>query len=234
MTDKKKDLISVSVVIPTFECQDTAVREISNVLTLLKQTNMEFEIVIVDDNSQDMTYKNLKQKFSKIPSIRLIKNKTNKGIAENIQFAYSLGKNDYILLYSIDGDWRYTDIKKIITHGIKTNSDLVIGKRKIKKGYSFERHIISFFYNFLPLLIFQVNTIDAGSIKMFHKSLLNHKFLSKSIFYESELIIRAKNDKKRVSYVTVGYEKKKRTKKNINRQHVYNSFLDMLRLRISL
>lgn len=235
MQKSNNQLPFVSIVIPAYNVQKTAVSEVRNVLKLLRSLKLQFEIIVVDDNSTDQTYTFLEKNFKKTNSVRLLKNEKNRGIAQNIRYTYSRALGTYVLLYSIDGDWRYTDIKKLIHQMLKTQADIVIGKRQVKRGYTFKRNVVSFFYNFLPKLFFNVDTIDAGSIKIFKRSLLNQPYISKSVFFEAEIIIRAKCRGKKIISIPVHYSRKKtKNEQTINPILIFRSFIDLVRTRISL
>ncbi len=71
-------------------------------------TSFDFEIIIVDDKSQDQTtdvIKKLINSHKKGSSIKLVENKSNLGFKENFKFALSLCKSKYIAFCEGDDFW---------------------------------------------------------------------------------------------------------------------------------
>lgn len=235
MREYTKPNISVSLVVPVFGGELVVINQLKQCEKILNSLTNKYEIIVADDNSGDNTPILLKKNFSGSKNFNLIFNKYNIGIAKNIKKLYSQARYEYVCLYSADGDWNPYDIQKLITYSYKNNADIVIGKRN-KKTYSFYRKIISFSYNFLPKLFFLVDTIDAGSIKVVKKSLFKKiPLLSESVFFEAELIIRAKKDGYTVSSVQVGFERNKEKQGNGGRiKLVIFSLIDLINLRLRI
>ncbi|SHM19129.1 glycosyltransferase EpsE [Flavobacterium chilense] len=70
--------------------------------SILKQTYVNFEFIIVDDFSTDGTYEKLLELASKDFRIKLFRNEMNSGIVETLNFALSKSKGEYIV--RMDGD----------------------------------------------------------------------------------------------------------------------------------
>ena len=225
--------IPTSLVVPVYNGELTIIEQLKLCEKILNSFTTKYEIIVADDKSKDNTPSLLKKNFINNKNFKLIFNKSNMGIARNIKKLYSQAKYDYICLYSADGDWNPYDIKKLVIHGYKNNSDIVIGKRN-KRAYNPYRKIISFCYNFLPKLLFQVDTIDAGSIKVIKKTLFKKiPLLSKSVFFEAELIIRAKNEGYIISSIPIKFERSKLKKEKGGKMKlVITSLIDLINLRL--
>jgi len=233
---KTKSTFTVSVVIPVYNSEKTVIREIKHVLGILLSKKIDFEILISDDQSTDTSYSLLYNHFRQNRNIKLFKQKKNIGISKNIHFLYSNAAKQYTLLYSIDGDWNYHDISKLIDTAKQGMYDIVIGKRKNKNGYTFFRRCITISYNILPRILYRTNTIDAGSIKIFRTSVYKSLILtSTSIFFEAEFIIRALKKSCSMTSVKVRYSKQKRkSQRSVNISMVIDSLKDVLRIMFSL
>jgi len=202
-----KQELSISLIIPTYNDEDTIIQQITACEKILKQYCPNFEIIIADDFSHDKTRKLIMKYFKKRKEYKIVLNKKNLGITENVRQLYFLAKKNFILFYSADGDWNPQDIKHLIQTLLRDNADIVIGKRKKKIGYTFYRHIISFFHKLLPLILFGVNTIDPGGIKIVKRKLAQIPLVSTSQFFEAEIIIRAKKTGCKISSYPVIYKK---------------------------
>lgn len=233
MSNRKK--LSISLIVPTYNDECTIIKQLTVCQKILEKYCNEYEIIIADDKSVDQTRELLKKYYKNHKEFRLIFNKHNLGITRNVQQLYTLAKKDYILFYSADGDWNPHDVEHLIQTQMRDDAAIVIGKRTKKIGYTPYRHIISFFHKLLPLLFFNVNTIDPGGIKIVKKDLAQIRLVSKSQFFEAEMIIRAKKKKAKVSWYPIMYKKIiYGGGKGGSLTDAMHSLLDIVRLRIFL
>lgn len=199
---------SLSLVIPLFNNDQTVVQQIRTSLSILNNLVEDYEVLVCDDSSTDTSAKLLQKYFGKHPRIRLLFHNTNQGVAKTIFQLYKEARNEYVLLYSVDGDWDPDDIRKLIMTQRWSHADLVLGKRN-KSVYSLYRQIISRGYNLFTRLMFGVDTVDAGSIKLFKRSLFSGVTItSRSMFFEAEMIIRAVKNSARMVVIPVHFYKK--------------------------
>lgn len=199
--------LNISLIIATYNDEKTAIKEIKACEEILKQYCKSYEIIIADDYSRDKTRQLLLKNFKNDKHYKIIFNKRNLGITANMRQLYSLAKKDFILLYSVDGDWETIDIKHLIETLIKQRAAIVIGKRKKKIGYTPYRKLISFLHRLLPLVLFGVNTFDPGGIKIVRRKLAQIKLVSTSQFFEAEIIICAKKAGYKIACYPVIYKK---------------------------
>src|SRR5215472_3810068 len=161
-------LPGVSLVIPLHNNQSTLTQQLETCDQILRAIPCDYEIIICDDMSTDNSASLLRQYFDQREHFTIIFHQKNLGIAATISELYHRAQYQYIVLFSVDGDWDPYDIEKLIRTALKENCDIVVGKRN-KRHYSNSRKIISFFYNFLSYAFFGVRTYDAGSIKLIKK-----------------------------------------------------------------
>lgn len=225
--------VSVSLVIPIFNSEDTAIPQIQQCDKILQSLCNKYEIIICDDKSTDNTASLLKKHLSNNKNVTLIFHKNNQGIAKTIFALYKMAKNDFIVLFSVDGDWVPDDIESLLRTAYTQQATIVVGVRK-EKNYSLYRMIISFLYNFLPLILFKIQTYDAGSIKVIRKKLLDSlTIISKSVFFEAEIIIRAKKEGHKVIPCEIKFKKKnKHAGKGGNFSLALLAFQDAIKLRM--
>ena len=90
--------------------------------SLLSQSYENYEIVIVDDGSQDSTLEIIRQHLIN-EKIIIVENKTNQGIAESRNIAWSKATGEFVLF--IDGDCIAT--KNLIREHVSRYTDDVFG-----------------------------------------------------------------------------------------------------------
>lgn len=206
--ENKKNKLSISLVVPTFNDESTVIAQLNECEKIIKKYTEDYEIIVADDFSKDKTRNLLLKHYKNKKHYRLIFNKSNMGISGNVRQLYFLARKNYILFYSADGDWNPKDTEHLIQTLLKDNADIVIGKRKKKIGYTLYRNALSFFHKLLPLILFGVNTIDPGGIKIIKKKLAQIPLVCTSQFFEAEIIIKAKKNGYKVSWYPVIYKKK--------------------------
>ena len=98
------------------------------ILSVLMQTNGDFELICIDDCSTDSSLDILKR-FSTLDSrIKLLKNDVNRGLSYNRNRALEVAKGDYIFFLDSD-DWISLNTLEILQSVVETNDvDMVIFK----------------------------------------------------------------------------------------------------------
>jgi len=127
MNDNQKIL----VVIPTYNERDS-IFDIVNDLN-----NLDFQILIVDDNSPDETAEFVKSLQIKNVDILHRKQKTGLGAAYVAGIKYALEKKTFTHLVSMDGDGSHqVNDLKLMCERLKTdpNCDLILGSRWVPGG----------------------------------------------------------------------------------------------------
>ena len=94
-----------------------------------KTINVNYEIILVDNNSRECSPKKFKEKF---PEIILIENFENLGFSKGNNLGISYAKGDYILLLNSDTELQNNAIKIIYD---KLQSDCKIGAASAKLEY---------------------------------------------------------------------------------------------------
>ena len=153
---------------------------------------LSYELIIVDDNSEDLTIFKLKKLFRKRKNIKYIlrKNKRSLGLSIKEGILKSNGANIIVM----DSDFNHTpkDLIKMIKKFETNLYDLVCGSRFIQDGYSstFFRHHSSKLFNFY------VNFITGGKLSdnlsgffIIKRKYLN-KYIKKIFFGYGDFYIR--------------------------------------------
>lgn len=154
-------VVDVSIIIVNYNTNDLVIQCINSVL--LHTKHVEFEIIVVDNNSPDRKIENLNEIF---PEVKLILNDSNSGFgaANNIGARFALGK--YIFLLNSDTLLVDNSIKTLYDF-IAQNSDYVgacggnLCDENLKPATSFTR--------FMPSLLLDLDSLFFNSIsKVFY------------------------------------------------------------------
>ena len=146
--------------------------------------NLRYELILIDDASQDGTLKEIKEKND--PNVVLIELKKNYGQSSAMMAGFDYASGDYII--TLDGDLQNdpSDIPAMINLLEEGEFDLVVGKRQ-KRQDSSVRTIPSRIANFIIKKTTKLNISDQGcALKVFTKDTAkdlnlygeNHRFIS--------------------------------------------------------
>lgn len=115
-------MYKVSVIIPVFNSEDYLGKCLDSILN---QTLIDIEIILIDDGSTDASLQIIKQYAKKYNNVKYI-SKANEGqaIARNIGIEMSTG--DFICFVDSDDYIESTMLQKLYENAIKNNSDIVI------------------------------------------------------------------------------------------------------------
>lgn len=121
----------LSIVLPTYNEKENIIKTIKKIRKVIPNYQ-NYEILIMDDNSPDLTWKIVNEYYKKNQNIRAIRRMSNRGLSPAIIEGFSKAKGNIFLVMDADGQHDETIIPKMI-ESIK-NNDLVIGSRFIKGG----------------------------------------------------------------------------------------------------
>lgn len=136
---------TVSVIIPTYNEADNIPILLNDLTTSLK--DLSFEIIVVDDDSPDLTWKKAEEISSNNGAIRVIRRLKERGLSSAVVRGMETALGDVFVV--MDADLQHDD--SIIPHMVKTISDdgydIVIGSRAAEGGsygeWSRKRRFIS-------------------------------------------------------------------------------------------
>ncbi len=182
-------LTSVSLVIPAYNDETTVGRLIEDSDALLSEVCRDYEIVVINDGSNDNTLDVLQEAASRNRRIKVINHEVNKGFGATIRQLYLSGNKD--LIFSLPGDYQYAPKELLaMARGLEKN-DFVIGLR-VKRNDPARRKFQSHIYNTLLRFLYGHRHTDVNSIKLFRRSILDQVTLrSHTPFVDAELCIRA-------------------------------------------
>lgn len=107
--EPNNDKAFVSVIIPCFRCSNTIERAFASILA---QTKIPKEVILVDDFSCDGTLDILRNIFIKYPDfVKLIELNRNVGAASARNMGWSVSRQPYIAFLDADDSWHKDKIK---------------------------------------------------------------------------------------------------------------------------
>ena len=225
---------NLSVLIPALNEEMTILEVVLSHHAVIEDfKNLEYEIIILNDGSSDRTGSLLQEQFSDDPKVRLVENTSPSGIANAYSQLTGLATGEWIYFTSADGQFPAECLGKLLQR-IENGADLIVGDRSNRfEVYSFRRVVISWSYRKLSQLLFGLDPVDAGSVKLVRSSCMPAAFHSKSVARDLELILHIFKSNRRVEFVPVPFHVRSHGQESGNSSRlVLKTFFDILRLRI--
>ena len=216
------------------------VQNIKKLISLIYKNFPKADILVIDDNSPDLTYKLLKKLKKKYKNLKIKLRDKKYGLDSAHKFAYDFAKkNGYVKLITMDADLSHNpiEIKKIVR--LLDKSEFVIGSRYIKGGkceMKFLRYLMSFFGNkfikfFLGIKCNEFTTSYRGFnlIKLKNFSLKKIKSKGYSFFMETVYLINKKNFK--ITEIPIIFKNRIYGKSKIPKIEILRTFFNVIRLK---
>lgn len=161
----------LSVIMPGYNEGEKIAENLRIVSDIMKNVVTRYEIIFVDDGSQDDTVKNVQTVQKEDPYIKLVVSEQNQGKGNALKLGTAQSAGDYILFLDSDLDLSPNYIADYLDIMQSQNADAVIGSKLHKDShinYPLVRRIISFGYYLFLLLLFRLNVRDTHTgIKLF-------------------------------------------------------------------
>lgn len=120
-----------SVIIPTFNEKDNISTIVNRCLEVLD--GRPFEIIVVDDDSPDETWKVARSAFDTNTSVRVIRRRTDRGLATAVKRGFTEAKYDVCTV--IDADLQHPpDSILDLLQAVDDGADIAVGSRHVEGG----------------------------------------------------------------------------------------------------
>lgn len=218
-----------SIVIPIFNEEDNIIDLLQEIEKYLDIFIKKFEVIIIDDCSNDNTFEKLKNFKNKL-SIRVFKNDKNYGQSFSIRKGVIESKYDTIVTLDGDGQNHPKDIRNLLSiYYSDKNISLVSGIRINRKDNHLKK-ISSKLANLVRSFILKDGCLDTGcSLKVFNKNM----FLKIPYFNGLHRFIPAffKAFKANVHYENVSHRPRLKGKSNYGTiDRLYRGIIDMYKV----
>lgn len=124
--------IKASIILPTYNEAGNIIKLVEDVERHLSEKRIEAEIVIIDDDSSDKTGLLSQKYFSKVPQVRVIIRKKERGLASAIRDGIEVSVGDIIVVMDTDFNHEPKLVPRLIEKCEKY--DFVVGSRFVRGG----------------------------------------------------------------------------------------------------
>ncbi len=192
----------LSVVIPTYNERENLQVLLPKILDVFKKADIDGEIIVVDDRSNDGSYEYLTGKMKSTPELKVIFRDPPKSISRAWFEGFNIARKKYIV--SIDADLCYDPEYLPIMLEKMDNFDVVVGSRYVTKRFSLMKGkpvflaYLSILGQFIARAITGLTVYDTSSgFRMFKKEIFDaikeklktngNTFLIEFLYYAKEI-----------------------------------------------
>lgn len=186
---------SVSLVVPMRNEERSLPHLLDVALDALPRHAEDWEIVLVDDASEDETVAVAEARAAAEPRIRLVRHAANRGLGGALKSGFAGATKEWVLYSDCDLPWDLEETGRVFRTAELTGADVVSGYRHDRTGEGLLRTIYSFLYNGLVHVAFGFPIRDVNfSCKLVRRRLLEGLPLaSEGSFVDAELLVRLRN-----------------------------------------
>jgi glycosyltransferase involved in cell wall biosynthesis len=198
----------VSIIIPVYNEELTVGNVIERVKTIMQQTGLKYEVIVVDDYSADKSFM-----VAKKYGVRVYRLKMHLGKGYGLRAGFAKAEGDVIVTIDSDGSHRPEELPRVLTPILQNQADLVIGSRYLKQKDVAARKLNAFgvqIFNFLIQMLTGVAVTDSqsGYRAMKRAVLKNQQLKSGGYEIESEMLVKTAKEDFRVMEVPISFEQR--------------------------
>lgn len=198
----------VSIVIPAFNEEKGITASLSRLLEVMKATNIEFEVIVVDDGSKDKTAE-IVAKLDPA-EIKVIRQETNRGYGAALKAGIEQAKFDLIAITDADGTYPSDRLPELI--GLMGDYDMVVGARtgnnvQIPFLRRLPKIILNKYANYL--VKYDIPDLNSG-LRVFRRDIYRkfRNLLPSGFSFTSTITMAMLSNSYRVKYVPIDYYKR--------------------------
>ncbi len=229
-----------SIVIPVYNEKNRILKTLNSIYEYFQNEN--FEIVIVDDGSNDNTASFIKNKKENIgENIKIISYQPNKGKGYAVKKGIEKAQGKFILFTDADNSTPIEEFKKLLT-ALKNNNDIAIGSRylpnsDIKIKQSMSRILIGRLGNLLIqlLLVKKIKDTQCG-FKLFKNEVAKNIFKKQTINrwgFDMEILTIAQRLNYKIVEVPISWLNSSDSRLRPIRDTI-KTFLELIKIKLNL
>lgn len=153
--------LSATVLLPSYNEAENLESVIDEITDVLSAEQLEFEVLVVDDGSNDNTNQVVTALMKRVPQVRFIRLRRNFGKSKALSVGLATCETDLVILMDADGQDDPAEIPQLLK-ALDDGHHLVTGRRSIRNDRFIKRHT-SRFYNWMTSRVSGVEGRDFNS-----------------------------------------------------------------------
>ena len=128
----------ISIVSPVYRAENIIEKLVDEVMEVVYQLDVNYEIILVDDRSLDNSWEVMKQLSTKFPEVKSIRLSRNFGQHPAIMAGLSIAKGEWIVVMDCDLQDQPKEISKLYNKALE-GYDIVLASREVRKDNFFKK-----------------------------------------------------------------------------------------------
>ena len=209
---KVKKLDQLSIFFPAYNEEAHINQTVQQALKIAPQVAKKFEILVINDGSQDRTEEIVNQIVAQHKQVRQLVHSVNSGYGEALKTGFYNTQYDWIVFTDSDGQFDFAEIEQFIRTQQETGADMVIGYYR-KRAVSWRRKLNTWVWQQIVGFLFglRVRDIDCG-FKLIHRRVIDQiprLESGRGAFISSELLIKAQKQGFKIIEIPVTHHPRK-------------------------
>ncbi|MEC7239619.1 MAG: glycosyltransferase family 2 protein [Myxococcota bacterium] len=182
---------SLSIVLPAFNEAENIRESIHRSVTVCERLSLDFEVVVVDDGSNDATARLATNAALENPRVRILSHERNRGYGAALKSGIHASRKEYIFFTDADLQFDLEELEGLLQSA--GEFDIIAGYRKVRSD-PFARRFNAWAWGQLMGLLFELNIRDVDcAFKVFHRSVFDRVPIhSVGAFVNTEILVRAR------------------------------------------
>jgi len=198
----------ISIVVPVFNEESTVGNIIERLKTTMQEKGFVYEIIVVDDCSEDKSVE-----ISKSQKVRVYTLRKHMGKGYALRMGFAQAKGEITVTIDSDGSHRPEELPRLLSPILKDEADFIIGSRFLLEREMSTKRINRLgvhLFNVLIRLLTGKRTSDSqsGYRAIKSASLRSLNFKSNEYEIESEMLVKAAEKHLRIKEVPVSFEQR--------------------------
>jgi len=219
--------MNLSIIIPAFNEEESIKPLVNLIFSNIDKNLNDFEVILIDDGSDDKTWDEIVKLSNKHENIISIKLLENYGKSDALDAGFKVCKGNYVLTMDADLQDDPSEILPLYSMIIENKYDLVSGWKK-KRNDPLTKTIPSKFFNLVTRLFsgIKLNDFNCG-IKIYRKEVINSINLYGEMHRYIPLIAKW-NGFNKIAEKEVNHNKRKYGVTKFGMERYIRGFLDLL------
>ena len=162
----------VSIVIPAYNEQENVAKCLTSVSAVTKKLKLDAEIILVDDGSSDRTGEIARSFVKKIPNLKIVTNRPNRGYGGSLKAGFKAATKELIVMTHADNQFDISEVSDLLRKMETEKADMVSGIRA-NDSDPLHRKFVRWLWNtgIRALFGYLASDIDCG-FKVFKRDVL--------------------------------------------------------------
>lgn len=195
VAEREEAYDKLSVVLPAYNEAETITESVKEVVQFVGESFVHFEIVVVNDGSDDETGKRINDLEAMYPDVQAVSYEENRGKGHALKRGSEQAEGDYVLFLDADFELDPELLKQFEEAMEEEDADIVVGSKRHPESdvdYPWNRRFLSRAFSLFIGFLFSINVSDTQvGMKLFRAEVIEEVMplvLVKEYAFDVELL----------------------------------------------